>query len=146
MSSLWVPPYPFPLGGADAVPCPSPCGDVTVAALVEPKVYKLGGRHSGYAASCLCADPCTHSVQDLNRLLYFRSFWGRGVAGASTAGRAPAHGHHRPAAARGLFAVRFTRLAAVAPPGDGGQGRASAPPRGSETPGKMHGRAHSEDT
>ena len=31
------------------------------------------------------------------------------------------------------------------PPGDEGEGRASAPPRGLETPGKGHGRAHRED-
>ena len=225
--------------------------------------WRLGGRHGGSATSCFCADPCTHSVQDLNRLTCFGNLWsslsgsqgvasplplptffphsrrarqrtppptpppprpagrrqregrpqrhhgrhqnrnvhpskgaggqpvcspareeggqgdfsqpsahrrptaagkrpvqagspglstpskpkrGGGVAGASTAGRAPAPGRHRPAAARGLFALGFTRLAAVMPPGDGGKGRASAPPRGSETPGKGHGRAHSEDT
>ena len=71
---------------------------------------------------------------------------GRGAAGAGTASRAPAPGRHRPAAARGLFALGFTRSAAVMPPGDEGQGRASAPSRGSETPVKGHGRAHSEDT
>ena len=71
---------------------------------------------------------------------------GWGVTGANTAGRAPAQGRHRPAAVRGLFALGFTRSAAVTSPGDEGKGRASAPPRGSETPGKGHGRAHSEDT
>ena len=33
----------------------------------------------GRAASCLCADPCAHSVQDLNRLTCFRDFWNRGI-------------------------------------------------------------------
>ena len=28
---------------------------------------------------CFCADPCTHSVQDLNRLTYFRNFWNHGI-------------------------------------------------------------------
>ena len=40
---------------------------------------RLGGRHGGSARSCSCADPCTHSVQDLNRLIYFRNFWTRGL-------------------------------------------------------------------
>ena len=33
---------------------------------------RLGGRHGGSATSCFCVDPCTHSVQDLNRLTCFR--------------------------------------------------------------------------
>ena len=28
---------------------------------------------------CHCADPCTHSVQDLNGLTWFRSFWNHGI-------------------------------------------------------------------
>ena len=52
-----------------------------------------------------------------------------GVAGASTAGGAPAHAHQRP---RGLFALGFTGTAAVTSPGDGEQeeqgGGAPAPP------------------
>ena len=36
---------------------------------------RLGGRHGGSATSCFCANPCTHSVQDLNRLICFRIFW-----------------------------------------------------------------------
>ena len=40
---------------------------------------RLGGRHSGSATSCFCADPCTHSVQDLNRLTCFCNFWNRGI-------------------------------------------------------------------
>ena len=28
---------------------------------------RLGRRHGGPATSCFCADPCTQSVQDLNR-------------------------------------------------------------------------------
>ena len=55
-------------------------------------------------------------------------------------------GRHRPAAARGLFALGFTRSAAAMLPRNEGKGRAFAPPRGSKTPGKGHGRAHSEDT
>ena len=69
---------------------------------------------------------------------------GRGVAGASTASRAPAQGHHCLAVARGLFALGFTRAATMTSPK--GQGRALAPPRGLETPGKGHRRAHNEDT
>ena len=66
---------------------------------------------------------------------------GRGVAGAGVAGRAPTQGHHRPAAARGLFALGFTRTAAVTSPRDGEQGGALALPRGADTPGKGQGRA-----
>ena len=40
---------------------------------------RLGGRHSGSATSCFCADPCTQSVQDLNRLLCFHNFGNRGI-------------------------------------------------------------------
>ena len=40
---------------------------------------RLGGRHSGSATSCFCADPCTHSVQDLNRLTCLRHFWNHGI-------------------------------------------------------------------
>ena len=40
---------------------------------------RLGGRHGGSTTSCFCADPCTHSVQDLNRLLCFRTFWNREI-------------------------------------------------------------------
>ena len=29
----------------------------------------------GLTASCLCANPCTHNMQDLNRLTYFCNFW-----------------------------------------------------------------------
>ena len=71
---------------------------------------------------------------------------GHGVTEANMASRAPAQGRHHPAVARGLFALGFTRAATMTSPRDEGQGRASAPPRGSETPGKGHGRAHSEDT
>ena len=71
---------------------------------------------------------------------------GGGVAGANAASRAPAQGRHRPAAARGLFALGFARFATPTAPRDEGQGRASTPPRGSETPGKGHGRACGEDT
>ena len=71
---------------------------------------------------------------------------GWGVAGANTAGRVPAQGRHRPRAARALFALGFTRAATMTSPRDEGQGRASAPPRGSETPGKGRGRVDSEDT
>ena len=31
------------------------------------------------ATSRFCADLCTHSVQDLNRLTCFRNFWNRGI-------------------------------------------------------------------
>ena len=46
VSSLWALPCPFPgvsdpLGGANALPCPSSLGDVTVAALVKPKAKRL---------------------------------------------------------------------------------------------------------
>ena len=71
---------------------------------------------------------------------------GRGATGANTTCRAPAQGSHRPAAARGLFALGLTTAATVMSPRDERQGRASAPLRGSETLGKGHGRAHSEDT
>ena len=40
---------------------------------------RLGGRHSGSATSCFCAGPCTHSVQDVNRLLCFHNFWSCGI-------------------------------------------------------------------
>ena len=52
---------------------------------------------------------------------------GRGAVGAGTASRAPAPGPHRPAAARGLFALGFTRSAAVMPPGDEGKRRGLCP-------------------
>ena len=68
------------------------------------------------------------------------------VAGASMAGGAPTQGRQRPAAARSLFALGFTRAAAVSSPRDEEQGGAPAPPRGSDTPGKGHGRANSENT
>ena len=42
-------------------------------------MVRLGGRHSGSATPCFCADPCTHSVQDLNRLTCFRKFWNHGI-------------------------------------------------------------------
>ena len=71
---------------------------------------------------------------------------GRGAAGAGTAGKAPASGCHRPTTACGLFALGFTRSTAVMPSGDEGKGRECAPPRGSEAPGKGHGRASSENT
>ena len=71
---------------------------------------------------------------------------GRGAAGTCTASKAPAPGHHRPAAARGLFALGFTRSTAVMPSEDEGTGREPTPPRVAETPGKGHGRANSEDT
>ena len=29
--------------------------------------------------SCFCADPCTHSVQDLTRLTCFRNIWNHGI-------------------------------------------------------------------
>ena len=46
---------------------------------VYAKGEAWGGRHGGSARSCLCADPCPHSVQDLNRLTCFRNFWNRGI-------------------------------------------------------------------
>ena len=58
---------------------------------------------------------------------------GRVVAGANKASRAPAQRCHRPAAAHGLFALRFIRAATMTSPRNEGQGRASAPPRGLET-------------
>ena len=71
---------------------------------------------------------------------------GRGAAGASTPSKACASGHQRPAAARGLFDLGFTRSTAVMPSGDEEMGGGSAPPRGAEAPGTGHGRASSEDT
>ena len=45
VSSLWALPCPLPgvsdpLGGADALPCPSSLGDVMVAALVKPRAKR----------------------------------------------------------------------------------------------------------
>ena len=70
---------------------------------------------------------------------------GHAVAGTNTASREPAPGRHRPAAARGLFALGFTVAATMTSPRDEGQGRASVPPRELETPGKGQGGAHGED-
>ena len=46
VSSLWALPCPLPrvsdpLGGVDALPCPSSCGGVTAADLVKPKAKRL---------------------------------------------------------------------------------------------------------
>ena len=41
--------------------------------------WRLGGRQGGSATSCFCAEPCTHSVQDLHRLLSFHNFWNCGI-------------------------------------------------------------------
>ena len=46
---------------------------------LAPLRVRLGGRHGGSATSSFCADPCTHSGQDLNRLLCFRKFWNCGI-------------------------------------------------------------------
>ena len=35
----------------------------------------IGRRHGGLALFCLYANPCMHSVQDLNRLTCFCNFW-----------------------------------------------------------------------
>ena len=74
---------------------------------------------------------------------------GRGVVGNSVAGRALAHGRHRPAAARSLFAPGFTRTTVASSFGDEKQeeqGGALVPPRGADTPGKGYRRASSEET
>ena len=71
---------------------------------------------------------------------------GGGGSRGNIASKALAQGRHRLAATRGLFALGFTRAAPVALPRDEAQGKASAPPRGSENPGKGHGRAHSTTT
>ena len=52
---------------------------------------------------------------------------GRGVSGAGMAGRAPAQEQRRPAAARGLFALGFTRTAAATAHRDVEQGGAPNP-------------------
>ena len=36
--------------------------------ILDEAWVRLGGRHGCSATSCFCADPCTHSVRDLNRL------------------------------------------------------------------------------
>ena len=69
---------------------------------------------------------------------------GRGIGGASMVGRAPTQGHHRPAVARGLFALGFTRGATVTVHRDGERGGGGS--AGESTPGKGHGRASSEET
>ena len=38
-----------------------------------------GTLHGGSATFCFCADPCTHSVQDLNRLTCFCNSWNHGI-------------------------------------------------------------------
>ena len=44
-------------------------------AMVCPVSAYFGRRHGGLAPSCLYANLCMHSVQDLNRLFCFRIFW-----------------------------------------------------------------------
>ena len=63
------------------------CAVHTAPGLVPPPplreqrpVRTTGGLASTtFACSCLYADPCTHSVRDLKRLLCFHTCWNGGI-------------------------------------------------------------------
>ena len=71
-----TPSSPYPPTLVRATPCQSKSrccfGNFSTKCTLR---VRLGGRHGGSATSCFCADPCTHSVQDPNRLTCFGNFW-----------------------------------------------------------------------
>jgi len=75
-----TPSSPYPPTLVRATPCQSKSrccfGNFSTKCTLR---VRLGGRHGGSATSCFCADPCTHSVQDLNRLLCFRHSQNHGI-------------------------------------------------------------------
>jgi len=73
-----VTPLP-PVATATLLLFPQVLARVLLSRCVHLGLGGLGGRHGGSATSCFCADPCTHSVQDLNRLLCFRHSQNHGI-------------------------------------------------------------------